>query len=69
MSIKDDPILKEHEFQLNERISQITEYMLSGKCSSYDDYKKHVGLIRGIIISIEIMDDVIKTFKQDDDDQ
>lgn len=67
MSLRDDPLILEHKGQLEIRVREITEYIANGKCSSYDDYKRHVGVIRGMNISLEVMADVIKNYGDEDD--
>ena len=66
MSIKDDPIILEHKHKNDVRIREITEYVMKGSCSSYEEYKKHVGIVRGIQISNELMDEVIKDYGKDE---
>ena len=68
MSIKDSPLLAEWNHQLNERLDEMKDSLANGGCSSFESYKRIVGIIRGIEISKELMDEAIKLYNKDIDE-
>lgn len=65
MSLHDDPIIKAFEHRIKGKISDMSEYLASGKCSTFDDYKRRTGMIAGLDESLNILDDIIKNYTND----
>lgn len=68
MAITDDPRVKEFQLRIKAQVKEHVDYMAQGKCQTYDDYKRRVGLITGLELSLETLTEVLKTFDPDRDD-
>lgn len=68
MAITDDPRVKEFRHQIKSKIAENIDFLAKGKCSTYDEYKRRVGIIAGLELSEELMLDVLKNYGKDDDD-
>lgn len=60
------PILSEHKALTEFRISDLKEHLASGRCKSFDDYKRITGTISGLNESLEIMNEAKKAYLKDD---
>lgn len=69
MSLHDSPLLQEHKHLVNERIKEISEPLINGKCSTLEEYKKKTGQINGLKQSLELMTQAIKAYANDDDEE
>ena len=64
--LTNDGLIK-HEKLCNERVEEMTDYLVLGKCQDFAEYKNLVGKIHGVIMSREILEDVKRTFEDEDD--
>jgi hypothetical protein len=66
--IKDDPLIKSILRAISEKIEERERLVCKGKISTFDEYKRHVGFIDGMESSIIIIEDCIKKYGNDEDD-
>lgn len=66
MSLRDDPIFQDYDALLTEREKEMHEYLLSGKAKDMPDYKRIVGILRGMAIARELLDEAIKLYMEND---
>ena len=67
MSIRNDPRIVAFEYKVTEQIDEIGKFVISGKCATYDEYKKKCGEIEGLKKSVTIMVDVLKNYLDEDE--
>jgi len=67
MSPHDDPLIAEIKILVSEEIKKITSTIISG-VSSIEEYRKQCGKVSGLKRSIELIDDAIKTYTNDIDE-
>ena len=60
-----DPILKSFDKAIADQLTEHQQFVLTGKCSTMEDYRRRIGIIAGIMTSREILAD---TLKRDDDE-
>lgn len=53
---------------LGERYEKIGETILKGNCTSFDDYKQRIGVLKGIEEAIKELDHVYQELNKEDDD-
>lgn len=63
-----DDVLEYHKKECETRLSEMTDYLRYGSAKDYDDYKRVTGVIRGINISLELLDEAIKRSLRDEVD-
>jgi len=68
MSIREHPLINKYKSRVIERINLHKQYLSDGKCKSYDEYKKYCGMIKGLNESLDAMDESIKVYLSDDED-
>jgi rubrerythrin len=68
MSLHSDPIIIELKKRINEEIFRESELLINGSVSCFDDYKKHVGIIRGLKLSLKTIEETIKFYEEDKED-
>jgi len=62
-----DDILVIHKKECETRISEMSDYLASDKCSDFSEYKKMTGKIRGVRMSLEIIEDSMQRYNNDED--
>jgi hypothetical protein len=68
MSISDDPLILAIKARINSRIETEARIVTEGKCSTLEDYKRRTGMITGFYESLANIDDVVKNFGHEIDD-
>jgi len=61
-------VLKKHDKLCNEILEEMTDYVTSGKCADFSEYKLLVGKIRGMHMSREVLDESKRSIEEDDDE-
>lgn len=64
-----DPLILHFISLLDGREEEMQQYLSTGSCTSYDDYMRITGLIRGVGIAKELLDEAFKTYNQDEEDE
>ena len=68
MAITDDPRVAEFKLRIAERIEEQCEFITKGKCPTIEDYKRRTGIVFGLNLSVEVLDDVLKHYDPDKTD-
>jgi len=64
-----EDVLKKHKEECELRINEMEEHIGRDKCSNYEEVKKMTGKIRGVRMSLEILEDLTKRYYNDDEDE
>lgn len=57
-----------HKKECDTRINEMSEFLANDKCSDFNEYKKMTGKIRGVRMSLEIIDDLITRYDNDEEE-
>lgn len=55
--------------ELRERIASESAYMASGKCIDFTDYKRHCGIVTGLEMAINLVNEAAKRIHNDEDEE
>jgi len=66
-SLKDDPLIREINYQINSEIDSISDWLAKGGAGSFDDYKKGCGKIAGLNIALNTIEKCIVDYMRDED--
>lgn len=55
--------------KFGEDVASSTEFLVSGGCKSFDDYREVVGRIRGLRVAIETTKDLLRSQMKEDEDE
>ena len=66
--IKDDPLIKSIVHSINEKLYERKALVCRGKVTSFDEYKKQVGFIEALESSLVMIDECIKNYGHEEDD-
>jgi len=64
-----EEVIKKFKKECAARLDEMNEHLSSGKATDMNDYKRIVGVIRGINISLELLSDIIKNNEDEDFDE
>lgn len=53
--------------EIDESLAQRRDYLLNGKCATFEDYRRVTGLIEGLNISKNVIESVFERLKVDPD--
>ena len=68
MALRDDPRIVEFEAQVRIKAEELTAFIIDGRCTSYDDYKRRTGQIKGLHDAVDIMREVLTNYGKEDQD-
>ena len=58
-----DALIDKHE----EDVASATQFLTTGGCKSFDEYREVVGRIRGLQLAIQTTKDLSRNFMEDED--
>lgn len=62
-----DIIIDDAVIKIRAKVADLTSGLAAGSASSYEDYKKTCGQIKGYLGAINIIEDCIKSYLNNDD--
>lgn len=66
MTLDQDPLIQDIRARIKKEIDHYTESIANGGAASFDDYKRLVGIRKGLGISLNKIEDSIKLYIDDD---
>ena len=66
-SLKDDPLIKEINYNILLEISSISDWIAKGGAGSFDEYKKACGKIAGLNIALNVIEKCIVDSMRDEE--
>ena len=68
MSLETDPFILDLKANIKESIDSMSLSVSRGNCSGFDVYKSVTGKIEGLRLAIDIINNCMKNYARDDDD-
>ena len=63
-----DPLIDDINLKINREITALTDNLARGGATNYKDYKRMVGMIKGLNMALDIIADSARNYLNDDDD-
>jgi len=68
MSLDSDPLIIDLRDKINEQISHVSEWLVDGKCSNMEEYRKQTGKVIGFRAALVLLEEVIANYGHDEDE-
>lgn len=65
MTLDNDPVIIDIRYRIKKDIDHYTYTIADGGASSYEDYRRLVGIRKGLLLSLNKIEDAIKFYLDD----